>query len=35
MILPWNIAPEIKQINYGLAELGAKFVTTVPELEIA
>jgi hypothetical protein len=35
MILPWNIAPEIKQINYGLAELGTKFVTAVPELEIA
>jgi hypothetical protein len=35
MILPWNIAAEIKQINYGLAELGTKFVTAVPELEIA
>jgi hypothetical protein len=35
MILPWNIAPEIKQINCGLAKLGTKFVTAVPKLEIA
>ena len=34
VILPWNIAPEIKQQNIRLAELGTKFVTAVPKLEI-
>jgi hypothetical protein len=35
VILPWNIAAEIKQQNAHLAALGTKFVTAVPELEIA
>nr|VFK29604.1 MAG: Methyltransferase domain-containing protein [Candidatus Kentron sp. MB]VFK33721.1 MAG: Methyltransferase domain-containing protein [Candidatus Kentron sp. MB]VFK76319.1 MAG: Methyltransferase domain-containing protein [Candidatus Kentron sp. MB] len=35
LILPWNIAPEIKQQNAHLAEAGARFVTAVPELEIS
>ncbi len=34
VILPWNIAPEVKQQNAHLAELGTKFVTAVPKLEI-
>ena len=33
VILPWNIAGEIKQINCGLAQRGTKFVTAVPRLE--
>jgi SAM-dependent methyltransferase len=35
LILPWNIAAEIKQQNVRLAELGTKFVTAVPKLETA
>ncbi|MGZ8158603.1 MAG: methyltransferase domain-containing protein [Methylobacter sp.] len=35
VILPWNIATEVKQQNACLAELGTKFVTAVPKLEIA
>lgn len=35
VILPWNIAAEVKQQNARLAELGTKFVTAVPTLEIA
>ena len=35
VILPWNIAAEIKQQNARLAELGTKFVMAVPKLEIA
>jgi SAM-dependent methyltransferase len=35
LILPWNIAAEVKQENARLAELGTKFVTAVPKLEIA
>ncbi len=35
LILPWNIAAEIKKENAGLAERGTKFVTAVPMLEIA
>ena len=35
VILPWNIAAEVKQQNAKLAELGTKFVTAVPKLEIA
>ena len=35
VILPWNIADEVKQQNARLAELGTKFVTAVPQLEIA
>jgi len=34
VILPWNIASEVKQQNACLAELGTKFVTAVPKLEI-
>lgn len=34
LILPWNIAAEVKQQNYRLAELGTKFVTAVPKLEV-
>ena len=35
LILPWNIATEVKQQNARLAELGTRFVTAVPNLEIA
>lgn len=34
LILPWNIAVEVKQQNARLAELGTKFVTAVPHLEV-
>lgn len=34
VILPWNIAAEVKQQNTHLATLGTKFVTAVPKLEI-
>lgn len=34
VILPWNIAAEVKAQNAGLAELGVKFVTAVPQLEV-
>lgn len=34
LILPWNIAAEVKQQNARLAELGTKFVTAVPHLEV-
>ena len=34
LILPWNIAEEVKQQNAHLAALGTKFVTAVPALEI-
>jgi len=34
LILPWNIAPEVKQQNARLAERGTRFVTAVPKLEI-
>ncbi len=34
LILPWNIAPEVKQQNAVLAVLDVKFVTAVPELTI-
>jgi len=34
VILPWNIAAEVKQQNEHLAKLGTKFVTAVPTLEI-
>ena len=33
IILPWNIAAEVKQQNVRLEELGTKFVTAVPKLE--
>lgn len=35
VILPWNIAAEVKQQNAELAKLGTKFVTAVPSLEVA
>lgn len=35
VILPWNIAAEVKQQNARLVDLGTKFVTAVPQLEIA
>jgi SAM-dependent methyltransferase len=34
LILPWNIAAEVKQQNSQLPALGTKFVTVVPRLEI-
>ncbi len=35
IILPWNIAAEVKQQNAWLAERGTRFVTAVPQLEVA
>jgi hypothetical protein len=35
LILPWNIAAEVKQQNRSLATAGTKFVTAVPSLEIS
>ena len=35
VILPWNIAPEVKKQNAWLAAQGTKFVTVVPKLEIS
>lgn len=35
LILPWNIATEVKKQNAQLAKLGTKFVTLIPELAIA
>lgn len=35
VILPWNIAAEVREQNSRLIDLGTKFVTAVPELEIA
>ena len=34
LILPWNIAAEVKQQNAKLVQAGTKFVTAVPKLEI-
>ncbi len=34
IILPWNIAVEVKQQNKSLAAAGTKFVTAVPSLDI-
>ena len=34
VILPWNIAVEVRQQNARLAEAGTKFVTAVPQLAI-
>lgn len=34
MILPWNIATEVRQQLASLAEQGTRFVTAVPELQI-
>ena len=35
LILPWNIAAEVRQQNAALAAAGSKFVTAVPRLVIA
>jgi hypothetical protein len=35
VILPWNIAKEVREQNAKLAKLGVKFVTAVPFLEIS
>jgi hypothetical protein len=35
LILPWNIVSEVKQQNARLVELGTKFITAVPKLDIA
>lgn len=35
VILPWNIAAEVRLQNANLAELGTKFVTAVPTLEVS
>lgn len=35
IILPWNIAAEVKQQNSSLAKQGTKFVTAVPQLEVS
>ena len=35
LILPWNIADEIRQKNAGLAALGTRFVTAVPALAVS
>ena len=35
LILPWNIAPEIRRQNARLLEFGTRFVTAVPALEIS
>lgn len=34
LLLPWNIAPEIKEQNLSLVDFGTKFVTSVPEITI-
>lgn len=34
LILPWNIATEVKRQNEQLAQWGTKFVTAVPTLEV-
>jgi hypothetical protein len=34
LILPWNIAGEVRKQNADLGELGTKFVTAVPKLEV-
>ncbi|MDR7308885.1 class I SAM-dependent methyltransferase [Rhodoferax saidenbachensis] len=34
LILPWNIAAEVRTQNAALAELGTLFVTAVPHLEV-
>ncbi len=35
LILPWNIAAEVRQANAALAERDTRFVTAVPKLEVA
>lgn len=34
VILPWNIAAEVREQNFNLIDLGTKFVTAVPRLEV-
>ena len=34
LILPWNIAGEVRQQNEGLASLGTQFLTAVPNLSV-
>jgi len=34
LILPWNIAAEVRQQNVVLTERGARFVTAIPRLEV-
>jgi hypothetical protein len=34
LVLPWNILPEVRQQNAGLATRGTRFVTAVPELRL-
>ena len=34
LILPWNIADEVRQQNDELRERGTRFVTAVPKLEV-
>jgi hypothetical protein len=34
LILPWNIAAEVRQQNVELIERGVRFVTAVPKLEV-
>lgn len=34
VILPWNIADEVRQLNARFALLGTKFVTAVPKLQV-
>jgi hypothetical protein len=34
LILPWNIAAEVRQQNIALERLGARFVTAIPELTV-
>ena len=35
LILPWNLAAEVKRQNAELAAQGTRFVTAIPELEIS
>lgn len=35
LILPWNIASEVRQANARLIERGARFVTAIPRLEVS
>ena len=35
LILPWNIADEVKQKNAGLAAKGTRFITAVPSLAVS
>ena len=34
LILPWNIADEVRQQNIELEKSGSKFIVAVPELKI-